>query len=379
MALNAFIQDAYNDAKIFKAGLIPPELVYGSPNYQPLMRGFTPPGAVWAHIAGIDLVRDADGTFYVLEDNLRTPSGVSYVIENRAVSTRTLPRFFSKSGVRPVGDYPARLHEAIRGCSPELPVVLLTPGPYNSAYFEHTFLAKQMGVQLVEGRDLATRGGRIVMRTTRGPQPIGAIYRRVDDEFLDPLNFDPESLLGVAGLVDVYRAGGVCLINAIGTGIADDKSIYPYVPEMIRFYLGETPILENVPTFHAAEEKSREHILANLRDLVVKPTNGSGGYGVVVGPTSDDQVLDATRRAIEETPDRFIAQPLIRLSTCPTVVGGEYRPRRVDLRPFIVTGGAGDPWVLPGGLTRVALEEGSYVVNSSQGGGSKDTWVLNAP
>ena len=377
LALNAFIQDVYNEGRIFGAGLIPPDLVYESPNFQPLMRGFTPPGGIWAHISGIDLVRDADGVFYVLEDNLRTPSGVSYVIENRLVSTRTLPRFFSRSGVRPVDDYPGRLHHAIRNCSPDRPVVLLTPGPYNSAYFEHTFLAKQMGVQLVEGRDLAMRGGSIVMRTTRGPQPVGAIYRRVDDEFLDPLNFQPDSMLGVAGLFDVYRSGGLCLVNAIGSGVADDKSIYPYVPEMIRFYLGETPILDNVPTYHAADSKSREYILANLRDLVVKPTNASGGYGVVIGPRSDERTLAATRRAIEESPQNYIAQPLVQLSTCPTVVAGEYRPRHVDLRPFVVFDG-GEPWVLPGGLTRVALEEDSYIVNSSQGGGSKDTWVLNA-
>ncbi len=377
LALNAFIQDAYNDGKIFEAGLIPPEIVYGSPNFEPLMRGFTPPGGVWAHISGIDLVRDADGAFYVLEDNLRTPSGVSYVIENRLVSTRTLPRFFSRSGVRPVNDYPSKLYEAIRRCAATAPVVLLTPGPYNSAYFEHSFLAKQMGVQLVEGRDLMMRNGSIVMRTTRGPQPVGALYRRVDDQYLDPLNFDPDSMLGVAGLFDAYRGGGLCLVNAIGTGIADDKSVYPYVPDMIRFYLGEEPKLNNVPTFHAADDKARGYILANLRDLVVKPTNASGGYGVVVGCTSDDRTLEKLGEAIVETPERYIAQPLIRLSTCPTVVNGEYCPRRVDLRPFIIFDGI-EPWVLPGGLTRVALEDGSYIVNSSQGGGSKDTWVLNA-
>jgi uncharacterized circularly permuted ATP-grasp superfamily protein len=376
LALNAFLQDIYNEAKIIDAGLVPAEAVYGCPNYRPEMRGFTPPNGVWVHIAGIDLVRDADGTIYVLEDNARTPSGVSYVLQNRSISTRVLPRLFEKSGVVPVGDYANRLHAAVRSCFGPDPAVVLTPGMYNSAYFEHSFLAKQMGVQLVEGRDLAVRGGRVVMRTTRGPIRVGAIYRRVDDDFLDPLNFNPESSLGVPGLLDVYRAGGTCLVNGVGTGVADDKSIYPYVPDMIRFYLGETPILANVPTYRTADEKDREYALAHLRDLVVKPTNASGGYGVVIGPAADERVLEATARAIEADPIGFVAQPLIRLSTCPTVVDGACQPRRVDLRPFVVYDGH-EPWVLPGGLTRVALKEGSFIVNSSQGGGSKDTWVLN--
>ncbi len=376
LGLNAFLQDVYNEGRIIATGLIPAEAIYDSPNYRPEMRGFTPPNGAWIHIAGIDLVRDADGTVYVLEDNARTPSGVSYVLQNRSISTRVLPRLFTQSGVVPVNDYANHLHAAVRSCFGPDPAVVLTPGMYNSAYFEHSFLAKQMGVQLVEGRDLAIRGGRVVMRTTRGPIPIGAIYRRVDDDFLDPMNFNPDSSLGVAGLLDVYRAGGTCLVNGIGTGVADDKSVYPYVPDMIRFYLGEEPILANVPTFRTVEPKQREHVLANLRDLVVKPTNSSGGYGVVIGPASDDRTLEATAEAIEADPAGFVAQPLIRLSTCPTLVDGDYQPRRVDLRPFVIFDGK-EPWVLPGGLTRVALREGSFIVNSSQGGGSKDTWVLN--
>jgi uncharacterized circularly permuted ATP-grasp superfamily protein len=376
VALNRFVQDVYNDQRIISAGVVPAQAVFSSPNYQPAVRGFTPPGSVWAHISGIDLVRDADGTVYVLEDNTRTPSGVSYVLQNRSLSTRTLPSVFNRA-VRPVSDYANRLRDAIQTCWPGGPSVVLTPGMYNSAYFEHSFLAKQMGVQLVEGRDLSIRDGGLVMKTTRGPIPVGSIYRRIDDEFLDPLNFNPESVLGVPGLFDVYRAGGVCLINGVGTGVADDKSIYPYVPAMIKFYLGEEPILPNVPTFRGADPKDCQHILANLRDLVVKPTNASGGYGVVIGPQSDERQLAATRRAIQAHPEGFIAQPLINLSTCPTLIDGQFVPRRVDLRPFVVYDGI-EPWVLPGGLTRVALQEGSFIVNSSQGGGSKDTWVLNA-
>jgi uncharacterized circularly permuted ATP-grasp superfamily protein len=377
LALNHFLQDAYNDGAIFRDGRIPRELVYGSTNFQPLMRGFRPPGGVWAHISGSDLVRDADGTMYVLEDNLRTPSGVSYVIENRLVTARVMSRLLQSAGVRPVDSYAARLRDVIRGCGGDGSVAVLTPGPYNSAYYEHTFLAKQMGVQLVEGRDLLVKDGRAVMKTTRGPQPLSSVYRRVDDEYLDPLNFLPDSQLGVAGLFDVYRSGRLCVINAIGNGIADDKAVYPYVPAMISYYLGEEPILPNVPTYFAGDARDREYILANVRDLVVKPTNASGGYGVVVGPTADDAELTAVRQRIEEEPTSYIAQPLIKLSTCPALIDGEWRPRRIDLRPFVLYDGV-EPWVLPGGLTRVALREGSFVVNSSQGGGSKDTWVLHA-
>jgi uncharacterized circularly permuted ATP-grasp superfamily protein len=328
-------------------------------------------------VSGIDLVRDANGAMYVLEDNVRTPSGVSYVMQNRQISTRVMPRLLAGTGVVAVAEYTDRLHDAIRAGADGLPSVILTPGPYNSAYFEHTFLARQMGAQLVEGRDLVVYDGRVAMKTTRGLEPVGAIYRRVDDEFLDPLNFNPGSTLGVPGLFDVYRMGHVSLANAIGNGIADDKAVYAYVPEMIRFYLGEEPIIENVPTYHASDDKQRDHILANLRDLVVKPTNASGGYGVVIGPATDEETLARTGEAIRHDPRGFIAQPLVRLSTCPTVIDGHFRPRRVDLRPFVVYDGR-EPWVMPGGLTRVALREDSFIVNSSQGGGSKDTWVVNA-
>jgi uncharacterized circularly permuted ATP-grasp superfamily protein len=377
VALNLFLQDAYNEGRIFRDGIIPPETVFGSPNYQPTMRGFTPPGGVWAHISGSDIVRDADGTFYVLEDNLRTPSGVSYVMENRLVTARVLSRLLQASAVSPVDGYALRLHQVIRRCGDQGPAAVLTPGAYNSAYYEHTFLAKQMGVQLVEGGDLMVKDGRVVMKTTRGSQALGSIYRRIDDDYLDPLNLRADSVLGVPGMLDVYRAGRLCLVNAIGNGIADDKSVYPYVPDMIRYYLGEEPALPNVPTYHAADDKSRAYILNNLRDLVVKPTNASGGYGVVVGPSSDDMELASLRETIEADPASYIAQPLIRLSTCPALIEGEWRPRRVDLRPFVLYDGI-EPWVLPGGLTRVALREGSFIVNSSQGGGSKDTWVVNA-
>jgi len=376
VALNAFLQDVYNEQRIVGAGVVPPEAIFDSPNYRPEMRGFTPPNRAWAHISGIDLVRDADGTYYVLEDNTRTPSGVSYVLQNRLISQRALGRIFAASPVRSVAGYANHLHDTIRHCWPDAPVVVLTPGIYNSAYFEHAFLAKQMGVQLVEGRDLAIREGAVVMKTTRGPAPVGAIYRRVDDDFIDPLNFNPESVLGLPGLLDIYRAGKTCLVNAVGTGVADDKSIFPFVPEMIRFYLGEEAILPNVPTYRTAEEKAREYVLAHLRDLVVKPANASGGYGVVIGPSADERTLAATAAAIVADPKGFIGQPLIRLSTCPTLVDGEYVPRRVDLRPFVIFDGR-EAWVLPGGLTRVALKEGSFIVNSSQGGGSKDTWVLS--
>ena len=376
LALNAFVQDVYNEQTIITSGVIPPEVVFSSPNYEPAVRGFTPPAKAWIVIAGIDLVRDKNGTFYVLEDNARTPSGVSYVLQNRLIATRTMPRIFERSRVLPVANYANQLQQAIYTIQGDGTAVLLTPGIFNSAYFEHAFLAKQMGIQLVEGRDLVVRGGNVVMKTTRGPQPVTSMYRRVDDEFLDPANFNPESELGVAGLFDVYRAGGLCLVNAVGTGIADDKSIYPYVPEMIRFYLGEEAILPNVPTFRGADEKDCKHILSHLRDLVVKPTNASGGYGVVIGPRADEQELAEVRRKIEAYPEGYIAQPLVRLSTAPTVVDGQIVPRRVDLRPFVIFDG-GEPWVLPGGLTRVALREGSFIVNSSQGGGSKDTWVLD--
>ncbi|MGD9934713.1 MAG: circularly permuted type 2 ATP-grasp protein [Dehalococcoidia bacterium] len=376
LALNHFIQDVYNERKIIDAGVVPADVVYNSPNYQQAVVGFTPPKKAWAHISGIDLVRDADGTLYVLEDNARTPSGVSYVLQNRILSTRTFPSLMSEVEVARVSDYARVLHDAVRGLNPAGPAVVLTPGIYNSAYFEHTYLAKQMGVQLVEGRDLAVKNGQVLMKTTRGMIPVGSVYRRIDDEFLDPVAFREDSMLGVPGIFETYRAGGVALVNAIGTGVADDKSVYPYVPAMIKFYLGEEAIIPNVPTYRTAEEKAREYVLTHLRELVVKPTNASGGYGVVIGPQSDDETLAATAAQIRENPDGFVAQPLIRLSTCPTLIDGKLVPRRVDLRPFIIYSGD-EPWVLPGGLTRVALREGSFIVNSSQGGGSKDTWVVN--
>ncbi|MFN0145899.1 MAG: circularly permuted type 2 ATP-grasp protein [Dehalococcoidia bacterium] len=376
VALNAFLQDVYNDQRIVLAGVIPAEAVFGSRNYQPAIRGFTPPNGVWIHVSGIDLVRDSDGTIYVLEDNVRTPSGVSYVIQNRVISMRAFPRIYGGTPVRSVADYANRLHDTVKRCWPDGAAVVLTPGVYNSAYFEHSFLAKQMGVQLVEGRDMFVRGSEVGMKTTHGFEPVGAIYRRVDDEYLDPLNFLPDSTLGVPGLFESYRAGKVCLVNGIGTGLADDKSVYPYVPAMIRFYLGEEPILPNVPTFRGADPKDLDHMLSHMAELVVKPANASGGYGVVIGPAADERLLDRTAEAVKADPAGFIAQPLIRLSTCPTLIDGEFKPRRIDLRPFVLYDGV-EPWVLPGGLTRVALQEGSFIVNSSQGGGSKDTWVLD--
>ncbi len=354
LALNAFLQDVYNEQRIIDSGIVPADAIFGSPNYEPQMRGFTPPGGVWIHVSGIDLVRDIDGTLYVLEDNCRVPSGVSYVMQNRQITMRALPRLFASTNVERVAEYPNMLHNAVSAHGSGGPAVVLTPGMYNSAYFEHSFLAKQMGAQLVEGRDLDLRNGRVVMKTTRGPVPVGSIYRRVDDEFVDPLNFNPASVLGVPGLFDCYRAGGVVLANALGTGLADDKAIYPYVPEMIRFYRGEEPILPNVPTYRAADPRAMEYVLAHLRDLVVKPTNASGGYGVVVGPSATERELANVAELIRANPAGYVAQPLIRLSTCPTLVDGTFKPRRIDLRPFVVYAG-GDPWVLPGGLTRVAL------------------------
>ncbi len=377
LALNAFLQDIYNDARILAEGRIPAARILGAPNYQPRMRGFTPPGGVWNHVSGIDLVRDRDGVFYVLEDNIRTPSGVSYVLENRLISNRAMPGIRQRVSVRALEDYPNFLRLALQRLNPGGANVVLTPGPFNAAYFEHTFLAKQMGVQLVEGRDLEVADSQIRMLTTTGHRTVGTVYRRIDDAFLDPLAFRPDSVLGVPGLFGVYRSGRVCLVNAIGTGVADDKAVYPYVPEMIRYYLGEEPILPNVPTYDPADPAQREYILAHLPDLVVKPIAASGGYGVVVGATADEAALAAAATAIDQHPAGFIAQPLVQISTCPTVVAGGFQPRRVDLRPFAVYDGA-DVRILSGGLTRVALPAGSYIVNSSLGGGSKDTWIVEA-
>ena len=379
-ALGLFLDDVYGEGRILAAGVVPRELVLGAAGYIPALRGLKPAGGVRLHIAGIDLIRDPQGTFRVLEDNLRTPSGVSYVLENRVISKRVHPDLLDAAGVRRVEQYPARLAETLRSVSPvaadETTMVVLTPGPYNSAYFEHTFLARHMGVELVQGPDLYVENDRVFLRTTRGPRPVHVIYRRIDDAFLDPEAFRPDSLLGVKGLMRAYAAGNVTLVNAPGNGVADDKAIYPFVPDMIRYYLDEEPILEQVPTFVCMREADRAYTLANLDKLVVKSVDEAGGYGMLMGPQASAAEREEFAARITATPRRYIAQPRIELSTCPTWLADRRQvgPRRVDLRPYVLTS-KGGTWVLPGGLTRVALVEGSYVVNSSQGGGSKDTWV----
>ena len=378
-ALNAFIHDIYHDQDILKAGIIPPEQVLGNDSYKPEMQGLDVARQVYVQIAGVDVVRTGADEFYVLEDNLRTPSGVSYMLENRAMMMRLFPDLFARHRIKPVDHYPDLLLKALRGVAPaacdgEPCVVVLTPGYHNSAYFEHAFLAEQMGVDLVEGRDLFVSEGRVWMRTTRGPKRVDVIYRRIDDDFLDPLAFRADSALGVPGLLSVYRQGGVSLANAIGTGVADDKSTYIHVPEMIKFYLGEEPILPNVPTWRLERADDRKYVLEHLGELVVKEVHGSGGYGMLVGPTSTKQQIEDFRAKILANPGNYIAQPTLSLSTCPTWVDTGIVPRHVDLRPFVLTGET--TTLVPGGLTRVALKEGSLVVNSSQGGGTKDTWVL---
>jgi uncharacterized circularly permuted ATP-grasp superfamily protein len=377
-ALNAFIDDCYGKQKILAEGVVPRDLVLSSKGFLPACVGLTPPKGVWCHVTGTDLVRDSDGVFYVLEDNLRCPSGVSYVLENRSVMKRTLPQVFEASRVRPIDEYPSRLRamlEEVRPASAEGPtVVLLTPGVYNSAYFEHSFLAQQMGIELVEGRDLFVHRGVVHMKTTRGPKRVDVIYRRIDDTFLDPKVFREDSMLGVPGLFDAYRRGNVTLANAPGTGVADDKVIYAYVPKMIRYYLGEDAILPNVPTYVCREPDDLAYVLDHLGDLVVKAANESGGYGMLVGPASTAEERARFAALIRENPRNYIAQPTLGLSRVPTVVGDSLEGRHVDLRPYVLYGE--DVFVLPGGLTRVALKRGSLVVNSSQGGGSKDTWVL---
>lgn len=381
-ALNRFIHDVYHGQEILKAGVIPPEQVLRNSQYRQLMQGVTVPNQVYAHIAGIDIVRagDADGhgEYYVLEDNLRVPSGVSYMLENRRMLMRLFPELFSTYRVAPVAHYPDLLLETLRDSSPaataEPTVVVLTPGMYNSAYFEHAFLAQQMGVELVEGQDLFVQDGFVYMRTTRGPQRVDVIYRRVDDDFLDPREFRPDSSLGCAGLMQAYRAGHVTICNAVGTGVADDKSIYPYVPQMIEFYLGEQPILHNVPTRMCRDPEDLKYVLAHMDELVVKQVHGAGGYGMLVGPTATKAELDKFRAAVQAEPESYIAQPTLSLSSCPTYVEAGVAPRHIDLRPFVLSGK--QVQMAPGGLTRVALKEGSLVVNSSQGGGTKDTWVL---
>ena len=379
-ALNLFLYDIYHAQDVVRAGVVPESHLLRNSLFRPEMKGVDVPGNVYVHIAGIDIVRVEEGTFYVLEDNLRTPSGVSYMLQNRAVMMRLFPQVFAKARVAPVDHYCQELLRCLRSVAPpttegEPTVVVLTPGPHNSAYFEHTFLAEQMGVELAEGQDLFVRDNAVYMRTTLGPQRVDVIYRRIDDDSLDPLAFRPDSMLGVPGLLSVYHNGGVTLANAIGTGVADDKSSYPYVPDLIRFYLSETPLLGNVPTYRCAVENDRAYVLEHLDELVVKQTQGSGGYGMLIGPRSTREEQAKFRALIEAHPDGYIAQPTLALSSCPTFVEQGIAPRHIDLRPFILTGQNGSV-VVPGGLTRVALSHGSLVVNSSQGGGTKDTWVL---
>ena len=378
-ALNAFLQDIYHGQEIIKAGHIPEQHVLGNKLYRPEMRGFAVPGGVYIHIAGIDIVQTGGDEFFVLEDNLRTPSGVSYMLENRRMMMRLFPELFSRMPVAPVDHYPDVLLDNLRAVAPagvtNPTVTVLTPGPYNSAYFEHAFLAQQMGVELVEGQDLSVMNDVVYMRTTRGPQRVDVIYRRIDDDFLDPLAFRPDSALGVPGLFSAYRAGNVTLANAIGTGVADDKSIYTYVPEMIRFYLGEKPILSNVPTYRLAHADDCGYVLEHLHELVVKEVQGSGGYGMLVGPAATRQEIASYRERVRSNPANYIAQPTLALSTCPTFCGSGIAPRHVDFRPYVLSGHT--VTLVPGGLTRVALREASLVVNSSQGGGTKDTWVLD--
>lgn len=377
-ALNRFLHDIYHDYEIIKAGLIPAEQVFANPQYQPGMQNLKLPRNLYCHIAGIDLIRHNDGDFYVLEDNLRCPSGVSYMLENRRMMMRLFPELFTHTPVAPVDHYPALLGETLRASSlkPDPRVVLLTPGRFNSAYFEHAFLARQMGIELVEGADLFIRNNHVFMKTTAGPQQVDVIYRRVDDDFLDPLAGNPDSMLGVPGLYAAYRAGHVVLANAMGTGVADDKSVYPYVPEMIRFYLGEDPILKNVPTWQCRKPKDLAYVLDHLKELVVKEAQGAGGYGMLIGPKASRKELNHFRAALKAHPENYIAQPTLSLSTCPTFVDEGIAPRHLDLRPFVLSGKKIQ--MVPGGLTRVALKDGSLVVNSSQGGGTKDTWVLES-
>lgn len=378
-ALNLFLKDVYHQQFILKDGIVPVELVYSCPHYLREMQGLNIPHDIYVHIAGIDLIRDYDGTFYVLEDNLRTPSGVSYMIENREITKRIFPDLIPQNFVRPVTQYPNILYKNLLALSPRQiaspTVVLLTPGIYNSAYFEHATLARLMGIELVEGRDLVVENHTVYMKTTAGLQQVDVIYRRVDDEYLDPLVFEPSSVLGVSGILSAYRKGTVAIVNSIGNGVADDKAIYVYVPDMIRYYLNEEPILKNVPTYQLGKDDERHHVLDNINQMVIKKTNESGGYGMLMGHTASDEEINLYKKQIIKNPRQFIAQPIISLSNAPCYINGKIQPRRIDLRPFALCGPKGIE-IVPGGLTRVALKEGSLVVNSSQGGGSKDTWVL---
>jgi|RhiMetStandDraft_4_1073278.scaffolds.fasta_scaffold00528_3 uncharacterized circularly permuted ATP-grasp superfamily protein len=381
-ALEAFLSDIYSDARVISDGVIPSQLITSSTHFHRAVCGIQPSNGVRIHVAGVDLVRNPAGDVRVLEDNVRVPSGVSYVMTNRNAMVTAMPEAFANQRIRPVAGYPTRLLTALRKAAPpgveEPTVVVLTPGVYNSAYFEHTLLARTMGVELVEGRDLECRRGKVFMRTTAGLQRVDVIYRRVDDEFLDPVHFRSDSMLGVPGLVNAVRTGGVTLANAIGNGVADDKLIYTYVPDMIKYYLREEPILPNVDTWRLEDDQARKEVLDRLQELVIKPVDGSGGKGIVIGPRATKAELDELRRRVREDPRGWIAQPIVQLSTVPTLIEDGLQPRHVDLRPFAVNNGE-DVWVLPGGLTRVALPEGELVVNSSQGGGSKDTWVLSPP
>jgi uncharacterized circularly permuted ATP-grasp superfamily protein len=378
-ALNCFIHDVYNDGKILKNKVVPRELIADSGNFREQCQGMKPKHGVWAHVCGTDLVRDADGKFYVLEDNLRVPSGVSYMLENRTVTKRVFPELFENYDIQPIGEYAGHLFETLASIAPrrkEHPeIVVLTPGIYNSAYFEHSFLAQQMGAELVQGSDLIVEDDQVYMKTINGLTPVDVVYRRIDDLFLDPSVFNKDSTLGVSGLLQAWLKGNVGLANAPGAGVADDKVIYTYVPEMIRYYLGEEPILPNVPSYLCVDDAQRDHVLKNLDKLVVKPANESGGYGMLMGPRASRKEREEFAAKIKANPRNYMAQPLVALSTAPILINDAVEPRHVDLRPFVLQGK--DTYVTPGGLTRVALVKGSYVVNSSQGGGSKDTWIVN--
>jgi uncharacterized circularly permuted ATP-grasp superfamily protein len=380
-ALNAFIKDIYGAREILRAGVVPDDLVFRNPAFRPEMSGQNVPHGIYVHIAGIDIVRVDAETFYVLEDNARTPSGVSYMLENREIMMRLFPELFARHRIAPVENYPDELLATLKSVAParvarEPTVVLLTPGVFNSAYYEHSFLADKLGVELVEGRDLFVKDEIVFMRTTQGPRQVDVIYRRIDDDFIDPLTFRPDSALGVAGLMSAYQAGNVTMANAVGTGIADDKAVYSFMPGIVKFYLGEEPLLKNVPTWRCREEEHLAYVLDHLSELVVKEVHGSGGYGMLIGPTASKVAIEQFRAKLKTAPKNFIAQPTLALSTCPTCVEQGVAARHVDLRPFVLSG-RDKVRIVPGGLTRVALKAGSLVVNSSQGGGTKDTWVLD--
>ena len=381
-AINAYVKDIYGRRDIIKAGVIPEDLIFQNPQFRPEMNGQTVPHDIYVHIAGIDIVRVDPKTFYVLEDNVRTPSGVSYMLENREIMLRLFPELFSRYRIAPVENYPEELLDTLKSVAPrtvrgEPTAVLLTPGVANSAYYEHSFLADKLGIELVEGRDLMVRDDVVYMRTTEGPKRVDVIYRRIDDDFLDPLVFRSDSALGVPGLMSAHQAGNLTLANAIGTGIADDKAVYSYMPEIIKFYLGTSPILDNVPTWRCREPEHLKYVIERIEEMVVKEVHGSGGYGMLIGPKADKATIAAFRSKLKSVPHNFIAQPTLALSTCPTCTGDGLAPRHVDLRPFVLSGRDGVR-IIPGGLTRVALQHGSLIVNSSQGGGTKDTWVLDA-